>query len=70
MPTYRNDGSAAAFVTNASEILVSVLPGYLVQTHILLSDCFWTKTAETLHWNPFMAVLSLMICRGAFWVNI
>lgn len=58
MPTYRNDGTETAFVTDTSGNSISVLPGHSVQTHILLTDSFWTKTAETPNWNPFLAVSS------------
>jgi hypothetical protein len=58
MPTYRNDGTEAAFVTDASGNSVSVLPGHSVQTHIFLTDSFWTKTAETPNWNPVLGVSS------------
>jgi hypothetical protein len=58
MPTYRNDGTETAFVTDASGNSVSVLPGHSVQTHILMTETFWTKTAETPNWNPVLGVSS------------
>ena len=56
MPTYRNDGTSAVFVIDILGKRVSVLPGYSVQTHILLTENFWTKTAETPNWNPILDV--------------